>query len=336
MLCILKRILIQIKNDKRSLGLLLIAPLLVLTLLYFILGDSDYTPHIAVYSMDKAYVEQLEEKASITKLTKLPKENSYLEENKVDAIAWKDSKGIHITLERKNTKSAKALKVIQNTNEKLAPMKISPVIHYLYETNDENQLDSLSYVFLGVLSFFFVFLLSGMSFVRERFSQTLERMLMTPISRFEVIGGYTLGYGIISAVQSVLIILFTVYVLGIHVEGSVFLCILVMILMSFLAVSMGALFSIFSNNELQMVQFIPIVIIPQIFYSGLIPIDTIPLGLGNLKYIIPIYYTSTALDKVMIEGKGLMDITPFLTGLVIFIIVLFGINVLSLKKYRRL
>jgi ABC-2 type transport system permease protein len=58
-----------------------------------------------------------------------------------------------------------------------------------------------------------------------------------------------------------------------------------MILMAFSAVSVGALVSIFANNELQLVQFIPVIIIPQIFFSGLIPIDTIPFGLGNLCYL---------------------------------------------------
>jgi ABC-2 type transport system permease protein len=93
-------------------------------------------------------------------------------------------------------------------------------------------------------------------------------MLMTPISRVDVIGGYTIGYGILAALQSVVIILYSAYVLSIHIEGSVGLSILVMILMAFSAVSIGALVSIFANNELQLVQFIPVVVIPQIFFCA--------------------------------------------------------------------
>lgn len=336
MLSVFKRILGQIRNDKRSLGLLVFAPILVLTLLYYILGSSNYIPKIAVFNMSEKFTTELEENAEVTVLEEKPDVNSYFENNVVDAIISNESDGIYIDLLEKNSKAASALKAIQDTTKTIQPPKTDQVINYVYESSDDNQLDSLSFVFLGVISFFFVFILSGMSFVRERFGQTLERMLMTPIHRYEIIGGYTLGYGLLAALQSVVIILFSVYVLRLHVEGSVWLCSLVMILIAFSAVSIGALVSIFANNELQMVQFIPIIIIPQIFYSGLIPIDTIPFGLGNLCYLTPIYYGCTSLQMIMIQGKGIDDIWPWLLGSVVFIGVLFIVNVLALKKYRRL
>lgn len=337
MLVIWKRIIGQMKNDKRSLGLLLFAPLLLLALLYFILGDSDYTPTIAVYHMKDTFTEQLKDEADVIVLKEKPNVKEYLEDHETDAILWSDTKGIHISMLESNTKSAKAIKAVQTVSSKLFTTPQSTFhVSYVYKTNEDNQLDSLSFVFLGIISFFFVFILSGMSFVRERFAQTLERMLMTPVSRFEVIGGYTLGYGTLSAIQSVFIILFAVYVLKLHVEGSILLCIFVMILMAFTAVSIGALASIFANNELQLVQFIPIVIIPQIFFSGLIPLDTIPWGLGKLCYVVPIYYGCTSLEKIMIEGKGLSEILPWVIGSAVYIAVLFFLNVISLKKYRRM
>ena len=336
MLSIVKRILGQMKNDKRSLGLLLFAPLLVLTLLFFILSDSSYVPKLAVYDMNEKFVAELENHATVIEETEKPEAADYLEDNEIDALIWSDSEGTHIELLEKNSKSAAALEAIQDTNKALQPTQNELIIDYVYESAGDNQLDSLSYVFLGVISFFFVFILSGMSFVRERFGQTLERMLMTPIRRIDVIGGYTLGYGLLAAVQSVVIILYAVYVLQLQVEGSVALCTLAMILMAFSAVSVGALVSIFANNELQLVQFIPVIIIAQIFFSGLVPIDTIPFGLGNLCYLTPIYYGCTALEMIMIQGKGGVEIWPWLAGSVAFIGVLLLANVTALKKYRRL
>jgi ABC-2 type transport system permease protein len=336
MLSIVKRILGQMKNDKRSLGLLLFAPLLVLTLLFFILSDSNYLPKLAVYEMNEKFVTELENRATVIEETEKPEAADYLEANGIDALIWNDGEGTHIELLEKNSKSATAVEAITDTNKALQPNQNELIIDYVYESAGDNQLDSLSYVFLGVISFFFVFILSGMSFVRERFGQTLERMLMTPIRRIDVIGGYTLGYGLLAAVQSVVIILYAVYVLQLQVEGSVALCTLVMILMAFSAVSVGALVSIFANNELQLVQFIPVIIIPQIFFSGLIPIDTIPFGLGNLCYLAPIYYGCTALEMIMIQGKGFFAIWPWLAGSVVFIGGLFLANVTALKKYRRL
>ncbi|WKY47658.1 ABC transporter permease [Eubacteriaceae bacterium ES3] len=332
---IIKRILTQMKNDKRSVGLLLFAPLLVITLLYFILDDSSYIPQIAVFDISDALITELAQDADLITLKELPENDNYLEENNIDALFYTDANSLNLLMLEQNSKSAAALKAITDASQALqknSPNQID--ISYVYETDSGNLLDSMSYVILGVISFFFVFILSGMSFVRERFGQTLERMLMTPISRIDIIGGYTLGYGILAAVQSVVIILYSSYVLTIHNQGSVALSILVMILMAFSAVSVGALVSIFSNNELQLVQFIPVVVIPQIFFSGLIPIDTIPFGLGNLCYITPIYYGCTALQKIMIQGKGFFEIWPWLLGSFIYIVVLFTVNVIALKKYR--
>ena len=235
MLSIVKRILGQMKNDKRSLGLLLFAPLLVLTLLFFILSDSSYVPKLAVYDMNEKFVAELENHATVSEETEKPEVADYLEANGIDALIWSDSEGTHIEFLEKNSKSAAALEAIQDTNKALQPTQNELIIDYVYESAGDNQLDSLPFVFLGVISFFFVFILSGMSFVRERFGQTLERMLMTPIRRIDVIGGYTLGYGLLAVVQSVVIILYAVYVLQLQVEGSVALCTLVMILMAFSA-----------------------------------------------------------------------------------------------------
>jgi len=330
MFSIIKRILAQIINDKRSLAILFVAPILIFTLLYFILGVSGYVPKITVYHVSDSVIVGLEKSADIEVTDSMPVLKEYVVAHGKDAIIWADQEGLHIYMLDKNTKTGKVLKAVQDINS------ANIHINYEYETNSENQLDSLSFVFLGVISFFFVFILSGMSFVRERTNQTLERMLMAPIRRSTVIGGYTLGYGILSAIQSVVIFLFSVYVLKLHVEGSYILCTLIMIILSFAAVSVGALMSIFANNELQLVQFIPIVLIPQIFFSGLIPLDTIPYGLGNLCYLTPIYYGCAALQKVVIYGDGIKVIYPWILGLLAMIAVLFILNTFLLKKYRRL
>ena len=330
MFSIIKRILAQIINDKRSLGILFVAPILIFTMLYFILGDSGYVPKITVYNVNDSVRTGLEKSADVEVTDAMPELKEYVETWGKDAIIWSDQEGMHIYMLDKSTKTSKVLKAVQDMNSS------NIHINYEYETNDDYQLDSLSFVFLGVISFFFVFILSGMSFVRERTNQTLERMLMAPIRRSTVIGGYTLGYGILSAIQSVVIFLFSVYVLKLHVEGSYILCTLIMIILAFAAVSVGALMSIFANNELQLVQFIPIVLIPQIFFSGLIPLDTIPYGIGNLCYVTPIYYGCTALQKVVIFGDGIDVIYPWILGLIGMIGVLFILNTFLLKKYRRL
>jgi ABC-2 type transport system permease protein len=129
-------------------------------------------------------------------------------------------------------------------------------------------------------------------------------------------------------------LLFGIYVLGISCAGNILWAILIMLMLAISAVSFGSLISVFANSELQIVQFIPIAIIPQIFFSGLIPLDTIPYGLGNLGYLMPVFYGCTALNQVMVVGGGFGAIWPYLLGLLAYILVLSILNTFALKKYR--
>ena len=99
-------------------------------------------------------------------------------------------------------------------------------------------------------------------------------------------------------------------------------------------VSTRAFVSIFANSEFQVIQFIPIVIIPQIFYSGLLSLNGLPFNLDKLEYVMPVYYGCTALKKVLINGQGFADIGIYIALLIAFIFVFFALNVISLKKYR--
>jgi ABC-type multidrug transport system, permease component len=332
------RIVRQLLNDKRSMALIFIAPLLILSLLYLLLGESGYVPKITVNkTMPDAVIAELKKQnVELTVSDNKDIDTKILEEKTTDAIVTMDKNGVSIKmLEAGNSKASYVTKALKEATSKLNPAN-GMNFTYLYGSSDATMFSSLGYVLLGILSFFFVFIISGISFVRERSSGTLERLMLTPVKRWSVVAGYTLGFGIFAALQSAIIILFTKYVLGIYFMGSVFLAILTMILLAFTAVSMGALVSIFSNSEFQVMQFIPIIIIPQIFFSGLIPIDTLPFGLGRLAYIIPIYYGCTALENILIKGYGIIEISGYLLMLAAIIFVLFVINTLALKKYRKL
>ena len=332
------RIVCQIKNDKRTLALLVFAPVLVLTLIYFIISDTTYKPTVALVDIPPPITAHLtnDNTISIQDISKDEDIDSYLKQNKADAVIFNNTDGLHIKMLETTNKTAIVTKAVKNAVSALAPQNAAMHTDFVYSSSNESQFNSLGFVFLGILSFFFVFIISGMALVRERTSQTLERMLMTPVRRTGVIAGYTVGYGIYATIQSTVIILYTHYVLGLQSAGSILLCILIMVLMAFVAVSMGALASIFANTEFQVVQFIPIVIVPQVFFSGLIPVDTIPYGIGKLCYIMPVYYACTSLKKVMVESADIVTIAPFLLGLVLFIIALFILNTIALKKYRSL
>ncbi|MGX4686219.1 ABC transporter permease [Vagococcus sp. JNUCC 83] len=81
--------------------------------------------------------------------------------------------------------------------------------------------------------------------------------------------------------------------------------------------------------------FIPIIVIPQIFFSGLIPIESMPSWLRNIGYIFPLSYAGEVLSNVMIKGEGLSSIWINLCVLVLFIIGFTALNIIGLKRYRK-
>jgi ABC-2 type transport system permease protein len=347
-------------------ALLIVAPVFVLTLIFFLLSSSDYVPKVLIDedNVPAPLVRAIEEQDVIAE--ECPPEalsapETYLREHPdVDLIvaapergekgvetegsetgepgsgeveAGGADKGLDFYILENSAKSRDAIAAVGDAQAPLNPA--AEVRTYtVYGSEDDSTFDSLGYIFPGIFTFFFVFIIAGMTLVRERSGGTLERLMMTPIRRFEVIMGYSMGIGVFAAIQAAVIVCWTIYALRLETIGSVPLIILTMMLLAFTAVSFGALVSIFATTEFQIVQFIPITVVPQVFFSGIIPIDTIPYGLGNLCYIMPMYYGCTAMKKIAVYGDGLNDVWPYLTALAVYALALGALNTIALKKYR--
>lgn len=331
------RVIRQVRGDKRTVAMILFAPLLILSLLYFLLGNSDYKPTIAVdQSIPARIVSELNKQdAIIVTIDSNTDKTEYLKDNKADAIFSLNGQKPSINMLEPNTKSQKALTAIKDTLTALNPAADMET-NFVYGNSSDSSFNSLGYVFLGIFAFFLVFIISGMALVRERSGGTLERLLMSPIKRYEVVMGYTIGYSVYAILQAILVSLFAIFVLHLTCAGNPIWVVVSMLFVAITAVSFGATISIFAATEFQVVQLIPIAIIPQIFFSGLIPLDTIPYGLGNLCYFTPIYYGCSAIKRVMIEGSGFCSIWTFLAALAGYTFVLCVINSMALKKYRNI
>lgn len=75
--------------------------------------------------------------------------------------------------------------------------------------------------------------------------------------------------------QTLIIVFYSIYLLKVEVVGSIWWVLLINILIALAALAIGLFVTTFANSEFQMVQFIPLVVIPQVFFSGLIPLDSI-------------------------------------------------------------
>ncbi|WP_288761538.1 ABC transporter permease [uncultured Lacticaseibacillus sp.] len=207
--------------------------------------------------------------------------------------------------------------------------------HYVYGDSNTNYFDKIMPIMMAFFVFLFVFLVSGMALLKERSTGTLDRVLATPVRRSEIVLGYLGTYGILALLQTIVIVITTVWLLNVEIVGSLVNVVLVNVLVSFVALAAGIFLSTLAASEFQMMQFIPIVIVPQIFLSGLIPLDSLPKWLDYVSYIFPLRYAADAQNAIIFNGDGLGSIWLDLVILVIFVVVLAALNVVGLKRYRK-
>ena len=207
--------------------------------------------------------------------------------------------------------------------------------HYVYGSSDTTYFAKVSPIMMNFVVFFYVFLISGMALLRERSTGTLDRLLATPVRRSEIVWGYIVSYALIALVQTTIIVSASIWLLHIEIAGNVAYIFLINFLLALVALSIGFLLSTLVNTEFEMMQFIPLVVIPQILFSGLIPLDSLPQWAQAIKVIFPMSYSSTAMTDVIIQGKGFDAIAMNLLILFGFWVVLTALNVAGLRRYRK-
>lgn len=333
---VMMRILRQLAHDKRTIGLMILAPILVLTFMAFIFDGTTYHPRIGIINAPLHFVRELENNDAVVIRYSESEAFFALKASEVDAIINFESGIPHIDLEGSDPGKAKAVMNISHLAMKQTNMEEPIEITYVYGYKDMSDFDSFGPILIGFFVFFFVFLISGVAFLRERDTGTLERALATPIHRWEIVMGYICGYGVFTVLQSTLIAWYAIYMLKIMMVGSFGMVLLITILTAMVGLSIGIFISAFASNELQMIQFIPIIIVPQMFFSGLFDLSTMAPWLQLLGRMMPLWYVSDALTNVMIRGKGWNAI--FLDAAVLLIICLIFViaNIFALKKYRKI
>jgi len=206
---------------------------------------------------------------------------------------------------------------------------------YIAGDPDLRPIDSLG---PGILSFalllFMILTVTG-GFTRERLTETLYRVKVTSTSKSEMMIGYLLGNSLIALVQSALLLAISILFFQIHIMGNIFLLFFILFIYAMSCVGLGIFASTFARNELQAFQFIPLLLIPSMFFSGfLFPINSFPVVFQYVSYFIPMTYSIRISRAIMINGFGLdMFLMDFLTMIILTLIFLvLAIVVFKMKK----
>ena len=315
-----KRIVLGFRRDRRSLGLLFAAPIVVLSLVGAVWGSATERAPTVVVATDRFTLPASTLDAFIGSSRIHGRRATFeegmrqLREGEIDAVVWLEGTTLHVLMQGDDPLQSgsiggpiqEALLDTVRGNPALAGPRVE--IEQLYGGPDYSILDYLAPVLIAFFAFFFIFLLSAVSFLRERTTGTLERLMATPLRRGELVLGYLAGFGFFALLQAIVILLFSVFVLQVRYRGNLATIFIVEAVLVLGAVSLGLLVSAAARNELQAVQFVPIVLLPQVFLSGLlIPVDQLPDYLRPLSAVLPLTYANEALRSVMIKGYELAD-----------------------------
>lgn len=189
----------------------------------------------------------------------------------------------------------------------IVPLVIATIAGF--SITDTSVLDNAAPGLLAALILFFGFLITGISFLRERTQGTLERLMASPISRMDIVAGYLLGLLLFALIQTLIMFFYMIYVLDVSFQGDLWQILVFQVLIGINAVCLGTFFSAFAKNEFQMIQFIPLIIVPQIFISGLfIPVSQLPAVLEWASKFLPLTYGVEGIKALMLQGQSLLDI----------------------------
>ena len=213
-----------------------------------------------------------------------------------------------------------------------APVIVMSLIGFSFQ-DQKSVLNEVAPALIATMAMFFVFVLTGISFLRERSQGTLERLLSTAVTRSDLLLGYLAGFLIFALAQSIIILMYTLFVVDVDYAGKIWDIVAILLIVTIASVSMGIFISTFAKNEFQVVQFIPLLIAPQIFLSGMIlPTSQLPKYFQVVSGALPLTYANRALRDIMLRGASLTDVSTEIAVLVLFAIGMLTAAALTVRK----
>lgn len=159
--------------------------------------------------------------------------------------------------------------------------------------------DRIALVMLGIFPFTIMFLVTSIAMLRERTSGTLERLLTTPLNRLDLLFGYGIAFGLAAALQAGVAAAVAYWLLDLETAGSAALVLLIAVVDAALGVALGLFCSAFARTEFQAVQFMPVVVFPQLLLCGLfVDREEMAGWLQAVSDVLPVSYAVGALQQV--------------------------------------
>lgn len=229
--------------------------------------------------------------------------------------------------------AARVLRQLSHDHRSVALLLVAPslligLFAWLYSAQPA-VFDRIGPPVLALFPFVVMFLITSITTLRERRSGTLERLMSTPLGKGDFIAGYAVAFGAAAVLQALITVGFAVAVCGLDVTGPLWQLGLVAVVDAVLGTALGLLASAFARTEFQAVQFMPVLVFPQILIGGfLMPRDQMTGVLHWLSDLMPLSY---AVDAVQDVAAGTSPTRPLLV-VIGFIVVAIVLASLTLRR----
>jgi ABC-2 type transport system permease protein len=210
------------------------------------------------------------------------------------------------------------------------PCALITLLWWMFENTP--YFDEFGPAVLAMFPFIVMFLVTSVTTLRERSGGTLERLLAMPMGKVDYLGGYAVAFGAVAAIQAMLAVGLSVGVLDLDVQGPVWLLAVVAVVDAVLGTALGLFVSAFAQTEFQAVQFMPLVVIPQILLCGLfVPTDQLPDALELVSRVLPLTYAVDAMQTLTISTET-GDVWQDLAVLATYAVVVLVLGAATLRR----
>lgn len=186
---------------------------------------------------------------------------------------------------------------------------------------------------MGMILMLICAMMTSISIVREKETGTMEVLLVSPVHPIRIIMAKVVPYFVISAVDLILILLVSVFILGVPIAGSLVWLLLLSLVFIFVVLSLGLLISTLVTSQIAaMLVSGMVLMMPTVLLSGMMfPVDNMPLPLQLFSSILPARWFIEGVRKLMIQG---VDVSFVIKEFVILGVMAVVLITVSLKKFK--
>jgi ABC-2 type transport system permease protein len=208
----------------------------------------------------------------------------------------------------------------------------APTVDVLYNPS----LQSVDFMVPGLIGQIMVqvaMVLTAVSIVRERERGTIEQLLITPLSKVELMVGKAFPYLVIALIDLVTVLLVGRWLFGVPLRGSIALLMGESLVFLVATLGLGLLISTVAQTQQQAMQIAVFIQLPQMLLSGLVfPLASMPWGVRWISYLLPLTYYVPVTRGLFLKGVGLDDLWPQTIGLLVMAVLFVGLAALRFRR----